>query len=181
MTSSNLPEVTAIHAAFTGAAVARLRQLESRILDCLSRLTDEQIWWRPNEHSNSIGNLVLHLVGNLGQWVVAGVGGQRDVRNREAEFSTRSGVSGPILAASLQARLDEVVRIIETLPAERLLKEVTPQGYRLLVLEAITHITEHFYYHGGQIILLTKWMLDIDLGYYRHLSGNNTEHSERVP
>jgi uncharacterized damage-inducible protein DinB len=181
MTPSTLPEVTAIHAAFTRAAVARLRQQESRILDCLSRLTDEQIWWRPNEHSNSIGNLVLHLVGNLGQWVVAGVGGQLDVRNREAEFSARSGVSGPILAASLKARLDEVVWIIETLPAERLLEEVTPQGYTLPVMEVIMHITEHFNHHGGQIILLTKWMLDIDLGYYRHLSGNNTEHSEKVP
>ena len=181
MSTDQLPDVETLHYAFTGAAVARLRQQESRIHDCLSRLTDEQIWARGNENSNSIGNLVLHLIGNLGQWVVAGVGGQMDVRDRDSEFSTKSGYSAAQLSSRLKARLDEVVWILETLPPSRLMEQVTPQGYSLPVMEVITHITEHFYHHGGQIMLLTKLYLNVDLGYYKHLNSNNTDHTAKIP
>lgn len=181
MSNSNLPDISAVHQAFIGAASERLRQQEARIQDCLSRLSDDQIWARGNPNSNSVGNLVLHLIGNLGQWVVAGVGGEPDSRDRDSEFNTQSGISSAELAARLHARLDEVVRIVETLPAQRLLESVTPQGYTLPVMEVITHITEHFYHHGGQIILLTKLYLDVDLAYYRHLSKNNVAHTEKTP
>lgn len=181
MTASELPSVTAVHVAFISAAAARLRQQESRLHDCLSRLTDDQIWSRGNENSNSIGNLILHLIGNLGQWVVAGVGGQADRRDRDSEFATRGGIPSAELSARLKARMDEVVKIIEELPPHRLLEVVTPQGYSLPVMEVITHITEHFYHHGGQIMLLTKLYLDVDLGYYRHLKQNNIDHTEKIP
>lgn len=181
MTAPELPSVTDVHHAFITAAVARLRQQESRIHDCLSRLTEDQIWSRGNENSNSIGNLVLHLVGNLGQWVVSGLGGQPDNRDRDSEFATRAGLSPLDLSARLRSRMDEVVQIIAAVPASRLLETVTPQGYTLPVMELITHITEHFYHHGGQIILLTKLYLDVDLAYYKHLKSNNIHHTEKIP
>ena len=181
MSSSILPDILALHQAFTGAAAAHLRKQEWRILDCLSRLSEDQIWARGNPNSNSVGNLVLHLIGNLGQWVVAGVGGVPDTRDRDVEFSTRAGIPGAELAARLHARLEEVVRIVESLPVERLLEPVSPQGYTLPVMEVITHITEHFYHHCGQIILLTKLYLDVDLAYYRHLTKNNETHTEKIP
>ena len=181
MSNVNLPDISAVHQAFIGAASARLRQQESRILDCLSRLSEDQIWARGNSNSNSVGNLVLHLIGNLGQWVVSGVGGEPDHRDRDAEFNARSGIPRAELAARLHARLDQVVRIVESLPVERLLEPVSPQGYTLPVIEVITHITEHFYHHGGQIILLTKLYLDVDLAYYRHLAKNNETHTKKIP
>jgi len=181
MTTPQLPAVTDVHHAFITAAVSRLRQQESRIHDCISRLSDEQIWARGNENSNSVGNLVLHLIGNLGQWVVAGIGGEMDQRDRDSEFNTREGISGSALSSRLGARLDQVARIIEAVPPHRLLEMVTPQGYTLPVMEVITHITEHFYHHGGQIFLLTKLYLDVDLEYYRHLAKNNIDHTAKVP
>jgi uncharacterized damage-inducible protein DinB len=175
------PDPEAIRDAFISAAVARLRQMEDRIHDCLSRLSDDQIWSRGNENSNSIGNLVLHLNGNLGQWVVAGLGNLPDLRDRDSEFNTRDGITGKELSALLKARLDQVVSIIQEVPADRLLEMVCPQGYSLPVMEVITHITEHFYLHGGQIILLTKLILNIDLAYYKHLASNNVNHTETIP
>lgn len=181
MTSPDLPDVTAVHKAFITAAVARLRQQESRIHDCLSRLSEDQVWARGNENSNSVGNLVLHLVGNLGQWVVSGLGGQPDTRDRDSEFSTRAGISPQELSSRLSQRMDEVIAVIEAVPPHRLLEILSPQGYTLPVMELITHITEHFYHHGGQIVLLTKLYLDVDLAYYKHLKSNNIHHTEKIP
>jgi uncharacterized damage-inducible protein DinB len=181
MTSRSLPDINAVHSAFITAAVARLRQQESRIHDCIRLLSEDQVWARGNENSNSVANLVLHLIGNLGQWVVAGVGGAPDHRDRDSEFQTLAGISREELSARLKARMDQVVDVIEKVPAHRLLEMVTPQGYSLPVMEVITHITEHFYHHGGQIMLLTKLYLNVDLGYYRHLASNNVNHTETIP
>ncbi|MCX6613379.1 MAG: DUF1572 family protein [Acidobacteria bacterium] len=171
MSSPSLPDVQAVHEAFIRTAVARLRQQESRIHDCIQLLSEDQVWSRGNENSNSVANLVLHLIGNLGQWVVAGVGGQPDHRDRDAEFQTLSGITREELSARLKARMDQVVDVIENVPAHRLLEIVTPQGQSLPVMEVITHITEHFYHHGGQIMLLTKLFLNVDLGYFKHLAS----------
>jgi uncharacterized damage-inducible protein DinB len=181
MTSQSLPDINAVHSAFITAAVARLRQQESRIHDCIRLLSEDQVWARGNENSNSVANLVLHLIGNLGQWVVAGVGGAPDHRDRDSEFQTLAGISRDELSARLKARMDQVVDVIEKVPAQRLLEIVTPQGQSLPVMEVITHITEHFYHHGGQIMLLTKLYLNVDLGYYRHLTSKNVNHTETNP
>ncbi len=174
-------QVEAFRDAFIGSAVERLRQQTDRIVDCLGKLDDGQIWSRGNESSNSIGNIVVHLVGNLGQWVLHGLWGGEDLRDRDAEFAARLGPGKVELAQLLTARVDEVIDSLKAIPSERLLEMVQPQGYRLPVMEVVTHITEHFYYHGGQILLLTKLYLDQDLGYYRHLAGNRKEHAESVP
>jgi len=144
-------------------------------------LSEDQVWSRGNENSNSVANLVLHLIGNLGQWVVAGVGGAQDHRDRDSEFQTLSGITREELSARLKARMDQVVAVIEKVPAHRLLEMVSPQGYSLPVMEVITHITEHFYHHGGQIMLLTKLYLNVDLAYYKHLASNNVNHAETIP
>lgn len=174
-------QVEAFREAFIGSAVARLRQQTERIVDCVGKLTDDQIWSRGNESSNSVGNIVVHLVGNLGQWVLHGVGGGEDLRDRDAEFAARGGPGKAELVQLLTARVDEVIETLQAIPSGRLLEMVKPQGYIVPVMEVVTHITEHFYYHGGQILLLTKLYLDEDLGYYRHLAGNLKEHSETIP
>jgi uncharacterized damage-inducible protein DinB len=150
-------------------AAAKLTQLGGRIGDCLGRLSDEQIWERAGENANAVGNLVLHLCGNVRQWIIAGVGGVPDVRRRPEEFAARGGPAGGELAARLQATIAEAVAVLEQVTAERLTERLVIQGYDVTVLEAVLHVVEHFAQHTGQIIFATKMITGADLGYYRHL------------
>jgi len=159
---------------FTDFSARKLRQLESRIADCLGRLADEQIWARHAETENAVGNLVLHLAGNARQWVVAAVGGREDTRKRDAEFAARGGHSGADLAAHLRAVVEEAAGVIKTLDADRLSERVTVQDYQVTVLEAVYHVVEHFAGHTGQIIYATKLMTGTDLGYYGPLKREST-------
>ena len=149
----------------------KLDQLHGRIQDCLGRLTPEQVWARGSENENAVGNLVLHLSGNIRQWIGSGVAGLPDHRQRDTEFDARGGMAPAELASFIKIRVDEVIAIISTLPASRLTERITPQGYNVTVLEAIAHVVEHFSMHAGQIILLTKMLTGQDLAYYQHLRG----------
>jgi len=157
---------------FLEFSIAKLRQFLSRIHACLERLDEEQLWRRANESSNSIANLCLHLAGNVRQWLIHGVGGAPDVRQRDAEFAARGGAGREQLAAMLDQTVAEACGILERLPPEQLLRVIRPQNYEVTVLEAIYHVVEHFSGHTGQIIAATKAMTGADLGFYRHLSGS---------
>jgi len=157
---------------FLKFSAEKLDQLHARIQDCLGRLTAEQIWARGSENENAVGNLVLHLAGNIRQWIGSGVAGLADHRDRDAEFDARGGRSPAELADFIRVRVEEATEIIRSLPPTRLTEEVGPQGYKVTVLEAISHVFEHFSMHTGQIILLTKMLTGEDLGYYRHLRGS---------
>lgn len=137
-----------------------------KIERCLEKLTDEQIWWRANEESNSIGNLILHLSGNARQWIVCGVGGQPDHRNRDAEFAQRGVIARDELLTLLRSTLTEVETTLRTLDPSILLERRPIQGNDVDILEAIFHVTEHFSMHTGQIIMLTKMMTGSDLHFY---------------
>lgn len=138
-----------------------------KIERCLERLGDEQIWWRPNDQSNSIGNLVLHLCGNARQWIVCGVGGAADTRNRDAEFAQRETIPRRELQSLLQGTLTDVDNALGQFDPERLLERRTIQGRDVSVLEAILHVVEHFSMHTGQILMLTKMLTNADLAFYR--------------
>jgi uncharacterized damage-inducible protein DinB len=142
-----------------------------KIERCLERLTDEQIWWRANEESNSIGNLVLHLCGNARQWIVSGVGGEADHRHRDAEFAQRELIHRDQLVRLLYSTLDDVARVLRGLEPETLLERRSIQGSDVDVLEAIFHVTEHFSMHTGQIIMLTKMLTAADLRFYGFEAG----------
>ena len=157
----------------------KLEQLSGRIQDCLGRLTDEQIWTRNSENENAIGNLVLHLCGNLRQWIGSGVAGQTDIRNRDGEFAARSNLSADQLASRLAETVDQTSAVIRKLPSGRLTDVVTAQSYEVTVLEAIYHVVEHFSQHTGQILFATRLLTGQDLGYYRHLSL--PKHAETTP
>ncbi|MFN2577040.1 MAG: DinB family protein [Pyrinomonadaceae bacterium] len=129
-------------------------------------MTDEQVWWRLNEHSNSIGNLVLHLSGNARQWIVAGVGGAADGRDRDAEFAQRHAIARDDLQGRLKRTLTDVDATLAQLDANKLLDIRTIQGSDVSVLEAILHVVEHFSMHTGQILMMTKMLTNADLGFY---------------
>jgi uncharacterized damage-inducible protein DinB len=145
----------------------KLRQMCGHIEACLARLSDEQIWSRGAAHENSIGNLVLHLCGNARQWIDAGVGGEKDIRERDREFSTRSGFSGADLTTHLKQTVDRAIAVIEGVTPERLLDEINPQTGPVSVLDAIYQVVGHFQQHTGQIIFATKILAGQDLGFYQ--------------
>ena len=163
---------------FLDYSARKLRQLTGRIEDCLGRLTEEQIWARGSETENAVGNLVLHLSGNVRQWIVAAVGGRPDIRQRDAEFGARGGLAASGLAGRLRGIVDEAAGAIETLAPDRLAEPLTVQGYHVTVLEAIYSAVEHFSGHTGQIVYATKLLTGEDLGYYNHLK---TAHAEQTP
>ena len=146
-----------------------------KIEHCLERLTADQIWWRANEESNSIGNLVLHLCGNARQWIVCGVGGASDARDRDAEFAQREVIGRDELRRLLRSTLADVEATLRQLKSQDpsvLLEERTIQGSPVDILEAIFHVTEHFSMHTGQIIMLTKMMTASDLRFYDFSAGS---------
>ena len=152
-----------------------------KIERCLEKLTDEQIWWRANEESNSIGNLILHLCGNARQWIVGGVGSQPDKRDRDAEFSQRDTIPRHELLTLLRTTLADVQTTLESVDPATLLERRPIQGNDVDLLEAIFHVTEHFSMHTGQIIMLTKMHTTADLRFYDFESGEPVErwHSDR--
>jgi uncharacterized damage-inducible protein DinB len=127
-----------------------------KIERCLDLLTDEDVWWRPNDTSNSIGNLILHLCGNVTMWIIGGVGKLPFDRNRQLEFDERR----PIPSAELRHRLRSVVAqadaVLKEVDSTEMLSPRHIQGYDVNVLEAIYHVVEHFSMHTGQIILISK-------------------------
>jgi len=137
-----------------------------KLLVCLDTLTDEDVWWRMNEASNSIGNLVLHLCGNARQWIVAGVGGASDVRTRQQEFDQRAIIPKVELAAGLRTTIDDVDAVLAAVDASTLLEPRTIQGLDTTVMGAIYHVVEHFSTHTGQIVMLTKQRTGRDLGFW---------------
>lgn len=160
-----------IETVFAGHSVRKLRQYQGRIEECLGRLTEEQIWARQSDHENAVGNLVLHLCGNVRQWIVSGAGGQPDTRTRDVEFAARGNATREELRERLSRTLDLAVPVIEGADAASLARTITVQGYQVTVLEAIYHVVEHFAMHTGQIIFATKLLTQQDLGFYAHLSG----------
>jgi uncharacterized damage-inducible protein DinB len=161
----------ALERVFLDFCASKLTQLASRIQDCLRRLSPEQIWARSNDNQNAAGNLVLHLCGNVRQWIISGIGGAPDVRQRDREFSARGGPEAHELTRRLKATVEEAVAVLNSLPLERLAARVRIQAYELTVLEAILHVVEHFAQHAGQVLYFTKLATGQDLGYYKHLSA----------
>jgi uncharacterized damage-inducible protein DinB len=142
-----------------------------KIERCLEKLTDDQIWWRSNTESNSIGNLLLHLSGNARQWIVCGLGGEVDVRERQTEFDERRTIPREELLARLRKTVEAVDQTLATFDRARLLDKFKIQGTEATALAAIFHVTEHFAMHTGQIILLTKMLAEMDLVFYDFSTG----------
>ncbi len=156
-----------IEDAFVRESIALLREsLLPRARTALARLSDDEVWWRPNEHSNSVGNMLLHLCGNIRQWIISGVGGMPDTRTRPLEFSEEGPIPASELLARLEDTVDEAVSVLERLDRSRLLEERRIQAYDPSLLRAIFHAVEHFSYHTGQIVYVVKMLRDEDLRFY---------------
>ncbi|MGI8990393.1 MAG: DinB family protein [Bryobacteraceae bacterium] len=137
---------------FLDYSIDRLRQHSDRIEKRLAGLTDKDLWSR-EKGANAIGNLVLHLCGNVRQWIVSSVGGAPDTRVRDREFAARGDVAASELRDRLHAAVEEAIAVITAVTPERLLERVQPQNHDVTVMEAIYHVVEHFAWHTGQIAM----------------------------
>lgn len=137
-----------------------------RIEKCLSTITEEQIWSAPNENMVSIGCLIKHLMGNVQQWVLAGVLALPFERNRDAEFVTEPELTKSDLLDQMNLVQQKLEAGLLQLTEEHLNQELEIQGFQTTGFSAIVHVIEHFSYHTGQIALLTKLCVNEDLGFY---------------
>jgi hypothetical protein len=154
-----LPPVETVAEAYVAEARRQIAKAAGVVQHCLGQLTDEQLSWRPQKPMNSIGNLVLHLCGNVRQWIVSGVGGAADLRNRPQEFAQ----SGPFEREELLRQLGEVVRradeVLEAVSPPQLLQRRRIQGFDTTGLSAIFDSVAHFKGHTQEIVCLTRWQL----------------------
>ena len=127
-----------------------------RLEKALAGMKAADVWWRPHPDTTSIGNLLLHLEGNVRQWIVSGLGGAPDHRDRESEFAAQQGADAGALLAALSATVGRACGIIERLPPSRWTQRVTIQDMDVTVLAAVLHIVEHFSWHTGQITWIAK-------------------------
>jgi uncharacterized damage-inducible protein DinB len=160
MTNVANGEVTGLFLEFSDR---KLVEQTKKLMTCVEKLSEEQVWARGGAHENSAGNLMLHLCGNMRQWIMHGVGGTPDVRTRDAEFSAAVEMTKEELIARFTATMEEARGVIASLPHERLNETIHPQGRETSVLGAIYQVVGHVQEHVGQVILLTKQMVGTDL------------------
>ena len=151
------------------AFIANSRQLLNddflpRLRKALDQLPDGDAWWRPNEYSNSVANLLLHLAGNVRQWILSGIGDLPDARDRAAEFRATDGADPETLLARLAETVEEACRLIEALDETQLVATYSIQGDDVTGLYAIYHVVEHFAWHCGQAVWITKARAGADHG-----------------
>jgi uncharacterized damage-inducible protein DinB len=158
-----------VESLFAKSAVEKLEEYRGRIEVCLGKLDEVQIWTRGGENENAIGNLVLHLAGNVRQWIVCALGGSPVDRDRDSEFDARGGFTAEQLSDKLRETVDAACAIIEGLTSEQLTRTYEIQIYQVSGVEAVFHVVEHFAHHAGQIIFVTKMLTGTDLGFYSHL------------
>ncbi|WP_373511334.1 DinB family protein [Persicitalea sp.] len=161
---------------FKAQSLHYLHMNTPRIVQCLDLLSEAEVWQRPNASSNSVGNLILHLCGNIRQYIVSGLGKQPDDRERDAEFAAAGGFTKEELLQKLEVTVQEAAKVIEALDQGNLLSERVVQGFSLTGVAIVIHVVEHYSYHAGQIAFWTKLLKDKDLAFYgdRDLNAKNT-------
>ena len=147
-------------------ACYRMDESTRMLRTALDELDEADVWKRPNVASNSVGNLILHLCGNIRQYAISALGGTEDLRERDAEFAARNGADKAVLLEKLLATVDEAQATIRNADADNLLRVRSVQGFRLSGLGIVLHVVEHYSYHTGQIAFWTKLLKDKDLGFY---------------
>jgi len=157
---------------FIQQSVYRITENTNKIICCMLEIDEIQAWQRPNESSNSIGNIILHLYGNIRQYVISALGKTEDVRLRDKEFSIKEGFDKKELSAKLKHTVDEAINIIENLTERDLIQLYSVQGFTLSGIGIIIHVTEHYSYHTGQMAFWIKILKNKDLGLYAHVDLN---------
>lgn len=151
---------------FKEQAIFRLQEKKQHIAKCFALLKEQDVWWKPNEATNSIGTIILHLCGNIGQYVLSSLGQQPDTRQRDLEFSARNSHDQAELLDMITATIDQASEVVENCTEEELLRVRVVQGFSFSGLGVTLHAVEHLSYHTGQIAYLVKLRNDQQVGLY---------------
>jgi uncharacterized damage-inducible protein DinB len=147
------------------------KEYPTKLRHCVNALPKGTVWARPNDASNSIGNLLIHLTGNVTEWILGGVGGQTISRYRAGEFAQKDGREGPALLDDLEAILRKADSVLAGLNTKSLERSIVIQGRETTVVGAIYHVVEHFAMHTGQIVMLTKIYAPGKIRFYEEAGG----------
>ena len=157
---------------FIDQSITRIDENTQKLVTCLDELEGAETWKRPNQHSNSVGNIILHLCGNMRQYAISSLGNIKDTRERDKEFSADGGYSKSELLKKLSDTVEQAKNIIKNISEAELLRKRQVQGFTHSGIGIIVHVTEHYSYHTGQIIFWTKLLKDKDLGFYANINLN---------
>jgi uncharacterized damage-inducible protein DinB len=153
--------------------IARHMEMNTpRIEKCLAELSEEELWQRPNAASNSVGNLMLHLCGNITQYILSSLADQPDQRERDAEFAAEGGYTKAELLEKLRQTVDAAANVIRSTSREEMLRERSVQGFQMSGMAIAVHVCEHYSYHTGQIAFWVKLLKSKDLGFYAGVNLN---------
>ncbi|MEE3372742.1 MAG: DUF1572 family protein [Planctomycetota bacterium] len=148
-----------LHLAVGSEAYDELKGALEIIRHCVDQLSEEQVWWRPAESMNSVANLMLHLCGNVRQWIVSGVGETADIRERQKEFDQRNSASKTELMQQLESTVADARAVLAGISAEALLQMRRVQGYDVSGIGAVFHSASHFRGHTQEIVHMTRCQL----------------------
>jgi uncharacterized damage-inducible protein DinB len=162
----------AYHQEFKAQAIFRLEEKRAHIAKCLRQLDEAELWWRPNASSNSVGNLLLHLSGNISQYILSSLANQPDTRQRAAEFTATDGFTKAQAWQLLDTTITQACATVAACPAGEMLRVRKVQGFEFSGLGVVLHVVEHLSYHTGQIAYLVKWRQDQPLGLYEDFDLN---------
>jgi uncharacterized damage-inducible protein DinB len=152
--------------------ILRMEENTPRVERCLAELSEAEIWHRPNAASNSVGNLILHLCGNIRQYAIASLGNKQDARVRDAEFAAREGFTKAELLEKLQNTVAEALETLRKAPDAEMMRVRAVQGFEMSGVGIAVHVCEHYSYHTGQIAFWVKLLKDKDLGFYAGIDLN---------
>ncbi|MGR3809439.1 DinB family protein [Jiulongibacter sp. NS-SX5] len=157
---------------FVNNSIYRIDENTEKIGSCLEQISEEQVWLRPNKNSNSIGNQLLHLCGNMTQYGIVALSDKKDERMRDAEFETTGGLSKQELLSKFHQVVLETKQTLKGLQPEDYHKMRSVQAYNFSGIGIIIHYVEHLSYHTGQIVFFTKQLLDKQMGFYDNVDLN---------
>lgn len=161
-----------MHKEITQRAVQHFKENTERVIKCLDLLSESDVWKRPNAASNSVGNQILHLCGNITQYAISSLGQREDLRERDREFEATSGFSKQELVDKLTATVTQAMAVLQDASEEELVRIRSVQGFDYSGIAVIMHVVEHYSYHTGQIAFWTKLLKDKSLGFYDTIDLN---------
>jgi uncharacterized damage-inducible protein DinB len=153
-------------------AIRHFNENTDKVSRCLDELTEDEVWKRPNKASNSVGNQLLHLCGNITQYAIASLGQTEDKRNRDSEFEADGGFKKADLQRKLKSTVKQAVHTMRHLEQSEMMRIRPVQGFNYTGIAIIMHVVEHYSYHTGQIAFWTKLLKDKSLGFYDHVDLN---------
>ena len=149
-------------AAFIAESRQTLVSAQLKIVHCLNKLPDDDLYWRPFASANSVQDIILHLCGNVRQWIMHGVGDMPDVRDRPLEFADQRRWARTDLMEQLRTTVDEADAVLRDFDARRLTEPRTVQGFDSNLLSVIYDCVSHFVGHTHQIVYITRLRLGED-------------------